>query len=38
VEEKDIWHAFLTWRRKDVAVGRSARKSDGTNIFSIRGR
>ena len=38
MEEKNIWHAFLAWRGKDVAVGRSARESDGTDIFSIRGR
>jgi hypothetical protein len=38
VEEKNIWPPFLAWRGKDVAVGRSARESDGTDIFSIRGR
>jgi hypothetical protein len=38
VEEKNIWHSFLAWRGKDVAVSRSARESDGTDIFSVRDR
>lgn len=36
MEEKNIWLVFPAWRGKDVTIGSSARKIDGTDIFSVR--